>query len=110
MISGFRGYLGEKFIPMHERTQPGCYYRGVVDSFKLYEALKTADFSTPQAQALTEAIGFAIDAQQVHQAKTLATKADASALSSGMERLEAQFRASDQVATTSFARRPVARA
>ena len=67
----------------------------MVDSLKLYETLKSADLSEPQARAITEAIGSAAEDQEAHLNRGLATKADASTLSSNMERLEVQFRAID---------------
>jgi hypothetical protein len=67
----------------------------MVDSLKLYETLKSADLSELQARAITEAIGSAIDGQEVHFNQSLATKAGAATLSGAMERLEAQFRVID---------------
>lgn len=67
----------------------------MVDSLKLYETLKSADLSEPQARAITEAIGSALDGQEVHFNQSLAAKADPHTLASAMERLEAQFRVID---------------
>jgi len=67
----------------------------MVDSLKLYETLKSADLSEPQARAITQAIGSAIEGQELHHNRSLAAKADASTLSVSMERFEAQFRTID---------------
>ncbi len=67
----------------------------MLDSLKLYETLKSADLSEPQARAITEAIGSAIDDQEIHLNRSLAAKADTATLTGNMERLEAQFRTID---------------
>ncbi len=64
----------------------------MVDSLKLYEALKASDLTEVQAKSITEAISSALEAQAAAQDKGLATKVGSDKFDSEMHRIDATIR------------------
>jgi len=64
----------------------------MIDSLKLFESLKTADLSEPQARAIAQAIGHAFADDEMHQTKALATKVGTAKLDSEVHRLETSLK------------------
>ncbi len=60
----------------------------MTDSLKLYETLKSAAFSEPQARAITAAIGCALEGQAADYDKSLAAKIDVNKFDADMHQIE----------------------
>jgi aminoglycoside phosphotransferase (APT) family kinase protein len=60
----------------------------MINTLKLFEALTSAALPEPQARAIVEAIGWAIDEHESRQAKDLADKVDAGRMDAEVHRIE----------------------
>jgi hypothetical protein len=64
----------------------------MIDSLELFESLKTANLSEPQALAIAQAIGKAFEDNDTRQAKALANKADTAKLDAEMHQVETSLK------------------
>jgi hypothetical protein len=70
----------------------GCYYRGMIDTLKLFETLKTGDLADPHARAIVQAIENAFADDEPRQAKVLASKIDAAKLDAEVRQVETSLK------------------
>jgi len=64
----------------------------MIDSLTLFESLKTANLSDPQARAIAQAIGKAFDDNETRQTNVLAGKVDSAKLNSEVHQLETSLK------------------